>query len=100
MGSNHTCLAVISLDFALKKVESCFPQVFLKEYKQIEKKVIRPIIDDLERFSDDSDDSDEKYIKAMKLMFLEKTIFKNVFFERIILKTYFLRDCVWERRVN
>ena len=91
MGSNHTCLAVICLDFALKKVESCFPQVFLKEYKQIEKKVIRPIIDDLESFSDDSDDSDEKYIKAMKLMFLEKTIFKNVFFERIILKMYFLR---------
>ena len=88
MGSNHTCLAVICLDFALKKVESCFPQVFLKEYKQIEKKVIRPIIDDLESFSDDSD---EKYIKAMKLMFLEKTIFKNVFFERIILKMYFLR---------
>ena len=29
--SNHTCLAVISLDFALKKVESCYPQVFLKE---------------------------------------------------------------------
>ena len=36
-GSNHTCLAVISLDCALKKDEKCYPQVFLKECKYIEK---------------------------------------------------------------
>ena len=27
--SNHTCLAVISLDSALKKDENCYPQTFL-----------------------------------------------------------------------
>ena len=36
--SNHTCLAVISLDSALKKDENYYPQVFLKECKYIEKK--------------------------------------------------------------
>ena len=36
--SNHTCLAVISLDSALKKDDN-YPQVFLKECKYIEKKV-------------------------------------------------------------
>ena len=28
VGSNHTCLAVISLDSALKKHENYYPQVF------------------------------------------------------------------------
>ena len=36
--SNHTCLAVISFDSALKKDDSYYPQVFLKECKYIEKK--------------------------------------------------------------
>ena len=58
--SNHTCLAVISLDSVLKKDESCYPQVFQKEFKYIKKKVIMHIIDDIERSSDDSDDFDEK----------------------------------------
>ena len=35
---NHTCLAVISLDSALKKDDSYYLQVFLKECKYIEKK--------------------------------------------------------------
>ena len=38
--SNHTCLAVISLDSALKKDENYYPKVFLKECKYIEKKSI------------------------------------------------------------
>ena len=33
--SNHTCLAVISLDSTLKKDENYDPQVFLKECKYI-----------------------------------------------------------------
>ena len=37
--SNHTCLAVISLDSALKKDENYYPQVFLKECKYIKEKV-------------------------------------------------------------
>ena len=43
MNSNHTCLAVISLDSALKKYENCHLQVFLKESKYIEKLVNRHI---------------------------------------------------------
>ena len=38
--SNHTCLAVISLDSALKKDENYYLQVFLKECKYIEKRSI------------------------------------------------------------
>ena len=36
--SNHTCLAVVSLDSALKKDDNYDLQVFLKECKYIEKK--------------------------------------------------------------
>ena len=57
--STHTCLAVISLDSALKKDENYYPQVFLKECKYIEKKVIRHINDNLSDFSSD-DESDEE----------------------------------------
>ena len=60
LDSNHTCLAVISLDSALKKDDNYYLQVFLKECKYIEKKVIRHIIDDLESSSDDFDDSDKE----------------------------------------
>ena len=36
--SNHTCLAVISLDSVLnKREENYYPQMFLKEFKYIEK---------------------------------------------------------------
>ena len=38
LGSNHTCLAVISLDSALKKNDNYYPQVFSEECKYIEKK--------------------------------------------------------------
>ena len=37
VGSNHTCLAVISLDATLNKDENYNPQMFLKECKYIEK---------------------------------------------------------------
>ena len=37
---NHTCLAVINLDSPFKKDHNYYPQVFLKEQKYIEKKVI------------------------------------------------------------
>ena len=50
MDSNHTCLVVISLDSALKNDENYYPQVFLKECKYIEKKVIRHINDNLNDF--------------------------------------------------
>ena len=38
LDSNHICLAVISLDSALKKDNNCYPQMFFKECKSIEKK--------------------------------------------------------------
>ena len=42
LDSNHNCLAVISFNSALKK-ENYYPQVFLKEFKYIEKEVVRHI---------------------------------------------------------
>ena len=57
--SNHTCLAVISLESALNKDGNYYSQVFLKECKYLKKKVIRHIVDDLESSSDDSDDTDD-----------------------------------------
>ena len=86
MESNYTYLAVISMDSALKGDENYYPQVFLKECKYINKKVIRHIIEDLGSFSDDSDDSDEEQIKTMKIMF-----FENIFFEKVISK-----KCIFE----
>ena len=57
--SNHTCLAVVSLNSALKKDENYYPQVFLKECKCIEIEVIRNINDNLSDFSS-YDEYDEK----------------------------------------
>ena len=36
-GSNHTCLAVIITDSVIEKDENYYLQVFLKEWKYIEK---------------------------------------------------------------
>ena len=57
--SNDTCLAVISLDSALKKNYNYYLQVLLKQCKYIEQKVISHINDNLSDFSS-SDDSDEE----------------------------------------
>ena len=57
--SNHTCLAVISLNCALKKDKNYYLQVFLKECKYIEKKLIKHINDNLSDFSS-SDESDQE----------------------------------------
>ena len=56
---NHTCLALISLDSALKKDENNYPKVFLKECKYIEKKAIRHIYGNLSDFAS-SNKSDEE----------------------------------------
>ena len=63
--SNRTCLAVISLEFVLKKDESYYPQVFLKECKYIEKKEIRHINDNLSDFSYSYDESDKGQIFSL-----------------------------------
>ena len=57
--SNHTCLALINLDSALKKDDNYYPQVFLKECKYTEKKIIRHINNNLNDFFS-SDESDEE----------------------------------------
>ena len=58
--SKHTCLAVIKLDFVLKKDECFYPQDFLKECKYIEKKVIRYTHDNLSDFSSDDAEFEEE----------------------------------------
>ena len=60
LDSNHTCWAAISLDSALKKDDNHYPEVFLKECKYIEKKVVRHIHGSLSDFSYYSDESDEE----------------------------------------
>ena len=62
LDSNYTCLAVISLDSALKKDDNYYPQVFLKECKYIEKKVVRHIHDNLGDFCF-SNEADEEQVK-------------------------------------
>ena len=57
--SNYTCLAKISFDYALKKDEDYYRQVFLKECKYIERKVIRHINDNLSDFSSDDESEEE-----------------------------------------
>ena len=64
MDSNHTCLAVISLDSALKKDENYYLKVFLKEFKYIEKKLMRHINDNLSDFSS-SDQSDVEWLQII-----------------------------------
>ena len=66
---NHTYLAVITLDSALKKDSSYYPQVFLIECKYIEEKVIRHFNENLSDFSH-SNESDEVQIKDIRLILL------------------------------
>ena len=54
MDFNHTCLAVTSLDPALKKDYNYYPQVFLKKCKYIKEKIVRHIHDHLSDFSSSS----------------------------------------------
>ena len=58
VNSNHTCVAVISLDFALKKDESYYPQVLLKNCKYIDKNIIKQL-DNLSEFSSDNESDEE-----------------------------------------
>ena len=62
--SNHTCLALITLDSSLREDDSYYPQVFFKECKYIEKKVVRHIHDSLRDFSYSSDGSDQEYLSG------------------------------------
>ena len=44
VGSNDTNLAVILIYFVLKKDENYYPQVFLKECKYIEKRLLNVLL--------------------------------------------------------
>ena len=57
--TNHACLAVISLDSALKKDDHYYSQVLLKECKYITKKVIRHLNDNLSDFSSSNEYDEE-----------------------------------------
>ena len=46
-GSNCTCLVVMTIHSALKRYENYYLQLLLKEYKYIEKEMIRHITEDL-----------------------------------------------------
>ena len=60
LNSNRTCLVIIILAFALKKIGSYYLQAFLKECKYIEKKkVVRYINENCSDFSS-FDESDEE----------------------------------------
>ena len=91
------------MDSALQKDKSYYPQVFLKEFRFIEKKVIRYINYSLSDFpsSDKADDFDEKQIKDMRLTFVKKATifwgsnFEYKFFEGGILSKQILR-IFWE----
>ena len=56
---NSNCLAVITLDPALNKDGNYYPQVFLKECKYNEKKIVKHIHDNLSDFSYSFDESGE-----------------------------------------
>ena len=45
--SNYACFAVMTIDSALKRYESYYRQVFLKECKHNKKEMIRHITEDL-----------------------------------------------------
>ena len=62
VNSNHTRLAIINLDSALKEDETYYLQIFLKDCKYIAKKVVRHINDNFSDISSshESDDFDEE----------------------------------------
>ena len=61
MDCNHPCLVVINSNSAFQKDQRYYLDVFLKECKYIERKVVMHIVDDLKNSFDDSDDSDGEY---------------------------------------
>ena len=81
LDSNQTSIAVITLDSAVKKYDSYYPEVFVKDCKYIEKNVVRHLHDILSDFSYSSNKSDEEQIKAIWVI-----IFENIFFVVAILK--------------
>ena len=55
-GHDCTCLAVITIDSALKEDENYYPQAFLKECRFKEKELISNITEDIESFPSEYDE--------------------------------------------
>ena len=58
--STYTCLKILTLDSSLKKNDSYYPQVFLKECRYNEKKVVSHIHVYFSNFSYSFDESDKE----------------------------------------
>ena len=78
LDSNRTCLAVYSLDSALKKDDNYYLEVFLKECKYIEKKVVRHIHNNLIGIF--------FLISLMEYKFFKMYFLREQFFKRAYLK--------------
>ena len=66
--------------FCSQERENYYPQSLFKECKNIEKKVVRHIIDDLESSSDDSDDSDDSEERLIKYNIFRENNFRKFIF--------------------
>ena len=66
--SNYNCLAIISLDFVLKRDGNYYRQYFLKECRHTARKVVKHIHDNLSDFCfSHADESDEEQIRINKV---------------------------------
>ena len=74
------------MDFVLKKDENYYSQVFLKECKYIEKKLIRHIHDNLSDFSSSSDNKLELVRLSVSVSNGECTQKKRVVFWKLCLQ--------------
>ena len=78
MESNHTCLAITSLDSVLKKDGNYYLQVSLKDCKYIEEKIIRHINDNLSDFSYSDESDEEQRLVILKMYFLREQFQKSI----------------------
>ena len=68
---------MITLGSVIEKDQNYYPQLFPKQCRYIQEKVIRLIIDGLENSSNDSDNSDDSNEEQIKPMLFKKTILKK-----------------------
>ena len=68
---------MITLGSVIEKDQNYYPQLFPKQCRYIQEKVIRLIIDGLQNSSNDSDNSDDSNEEQIKPMLFKKTILKK-----------------------
>ena len=64
VGSNHTCLAIISLDSAFKKMKTIVCKCFIRMQIHWKEKLVSKHINDYLRDFSDSGESDEEWISV------------------------------------